>query len=73
LRFIFFARGTFNFGSYKWCSLYVDYLLDYNTGEEKSSKNLLGSATSEYNLLEPLLLYWNKMSYWKVEWHFVLQ
>uniref|UniRef100_A0A8B9CZT9 SUN domain-containing ossification factor n=1 Tax=Anser brachyrhynchus TaxID=132585 RepID=A0A8B9CZT9_9AVES len=29
-----------------------DYLLDYNTGEEKSSKNLLGSATSEYDLIE---------------------
>uniref|UniRef100_A0A8B9TL08 SUN domain-containing ossification factor n=1 Tax=Anas platyrhynchos TaxID=8839 RepID=A0A8B9TL08_ANAPL len=29
-----------------------DYLLDYNTGEEKSSKNLLGSATSEYDLVE---------------------
>uniref|UniRef100_A0A8B9NHQ9 SUN domain-containing ossification factor n=1 Tax=Accipiter nisus TaxID=211598 RepID=A0A8B9NHQ9_9AVES len=33
-----------------------DYLLDYNTGEEKSSKNLLGSATSEYDLLGQLLL-----------------
>uniref|UniRef100_A0A8B9IDH3 SUN domain-containing ossification factor n=1 Tax=Anser brachyrhynchus TaxID=132585 RepID=A0A8B9IDH3_9AVES len=33
-----------------------DYLLDYNTGEEKSSKNLLGSATSEYDLIEK----WNK-------------
>lgn len=25
-----------------------DYPLDYNNGEDKSSKNLLGSATSEY-------------------------
>uniref|UniRef100_A0A8C3Q3U0 SUN domain-containing ossification factor n=1 Tax=Geospiza parvula TaxID=87175 RepID=A0A8C3Q3U0_GEOPR len=32
-----------------------DYLLDYNTGEEKSSKNLLGSATSEYDLLEKVI------------------
>lgn len=38
------------------CSfLYIDYLLDYNTGEEKSSKNLLGSATSEYDLLEKVV------------------
>lgn len=36
-------------------SLYIDYLLDYNTGEEKSSKNLLGSATSEYDLLEKVI------------------
>lgn len=26
----------------------TDYPLDYNTVEDKSSKNLLGSATSEY-------------------------
>lgn len=44
------ARHTFNFDSHKCSSLYIDYLLDYNTGEEKSSKNLLGSATSEYDL-----------------------
>uniref|UniRef100_A0A8V5HIQ8 SUN domain-containing ossification factor n=1 Tax=Melopsittacus undulatus TaxID=13146 RepID=A0A8V5HIQ8_MELUD len=38
-----------------------DYLLDYNTGEEKSSKNLLGSATSEYDLLKKSLLKQNEL------------
>uniref|UniRef100_A0A669Q6Y7 SUN domain-containing ossification factor n=1 Tax=Phasianus colchicus TaxID=9054 RepID=A0A669Q6Y7_PHACC len=33
-----------------------DYPLDYNTGEEKSSKNLLGSATSKYDLLDKAVL-----------------
>lgn len=49
---LFWLFVTFNCDSHKYSSLFIDYLLDYNTGEEKSSKNLLGSATSEYDLVE---------------------
>lgn len=31
-----------------FCFFFKDYPLDYNTVEDESSKNLLGSATSEY-------------------------
>lgn len=42
-----------------------DYPLDYNTGEDKSSKNLLGSATSEYfeDFLFSLLKHFSTFSF----------